>query len=80
MVFNCAFNNISVILWRSVLLVGETTKLPQVTCKLYHIMCYQVHLLISVFQLTTFVVIGTDYRCSCKSNYHTITAMTAPIL
>jgi len=28
------------------------------------------------FELTTFVVIGTDCTCSCKSNYHTIT--TAP--
>ena len=43
MVFNATFNNISVILWRSVLLVdktgvpGETTNLPQVTDKLYNI-------------------------------------------
>ena len=38
MVFNATFNNISVISWRSVLLVEETTDLPQVTNKLYHIM------------------------------------------
>ena len=31
MVFNATFNNISVISWRSVLLVKETTDLPQVT-------------------------------------------------
>jgi hypothetical protein len=44
MVFNATFNNISFILWRSVLLVeeiggpGETTNLSQVTDKLYYIM------------------------------------------
>jgi hypothetical protein len=31
------------------------------------------------FELTTWVVIGTDCICSCKSNYHMITATTAPI-
>ena len=40
MVFNTTFNNISVIFWRSVLLVEETTDLSQVTDKLYHIMLY----------------------------------------
>jgi hypothetical protein len=40
MVFNATFNNISVISWRSVLLVeetgvpGKTTDLPQVTAKI----------------------------------------------
>ena len=42
--FNATFNNVSVILWRSVLLVEETgentTDLPQVTDKLYHIILY----------------------------------------
>jgi len=26
------------------------------------------------------VLIGTDYTCSCKSNYHTITTTTVPIV
>jgi hypothetical protein len=38
--FNATFNNISVISQLSVLLVEETTDLPQVADKLYHIMLY----------------------------------------
>ena len=30
------------------------------------------------YELTTSMVIGTDCIGSCKSNYHTITTMTAP--
>ena len=52
MVFNATFNNISVILWRSVLLTEKTTDLPQVTDKLYHIMLYCVHLVWAGFELT----------------------------
>jgi len=38
MVFNVIFNNISVISWRSVLLVREMVYLEKTTDKLYHIM------------------------------------------
>ena len=31
------------------------------------------------FEFTTLVVIGTDCTGSCKSNYHTIKAMTASV-
>ena len=68
MVFNATFNNISVISWRSVLLMEEAegprenhwpdwVKL-QVTDKLYLIMLYTSPW--SRFELTTSVVIGTD--------------------
>jgi len=55
----------------------KTNDLSQVTDKLYHIMLYTSPWL--RFELTTAVVIGTDSIGSCKSNYHTITAMTAPM-
>ena len=80
LVFNATFNNISVILWQSVLLVEETggprENLSQVTDDLYHIMLYTLPWL--RFKLTTSGVIGSDFMGSCKSNYHTIMATTAP--
>ena len=41
-------------------------------------MLYRVPLAWVRFELTTLVVIGTDCIGSNKSNYHTITATTAP--
>jgi hypothetical protein len=67
MEFNVTFNNIKVISWWSVVLVEETTDLPQVTDKLYHIMLYRVNLACAGFELTTFVVIGTE-KNSWKHN------------
>jgi hypothetical protein len=61
MVFNATFNNISVISWRSFLLVEETG-VPG-----------ENHRHRAGFELTTIVVIGTDYKGSCNFNYHTIT-------
>jgi hypothetical protein len=56
----------------------KTTDLTWVTDKLFHIMLYTSPW--SRFKLTTSVVIGTDFIRSCKSNYHTIRATTAPTL
>ena len=52
---------------------GVTTDLPQGADKLDRMMLYRVHLDISGFELTTLVIIGTDYIGSCKSNYNAIT-------
>ena len=78
MLFNTTFNNISVIMVVSFIDGGprENHALSQVTDKLYHIMLYTSPW--SRFELTTSVVIDTDCRDSCESNYHTITATAAP--
>jgi len=79
MVFNATFNNISIISWRSVLLVEEI-EVPgenhQPVASHWQI---RVHLGWTVFELTTLVVIGTGYIGSYKSNYNTITIKTATL-
>ena len=82
MVFNATFNNISVLSWRSVLLVEETgvpgeNHRPGAN-KLYHIMLYRVRFAWVGFELVTLVVIGTDCIGSHTFNYHTITTTTPP--
>ena len=54
----------------------KTTDLSQVTDKRHCMMLYTSLWL--RFELTTLVMIGTDYICSCKFKYHMITAMTVP--
>jgi hypothetical protein len=85
MVFNATFNNISVIAWWSVLLVEETRGPGEnhwpvashwQTLSHKNVMLYTLSR--SRFELTTSVVIDTDCIGSCKSNYHTIMATTAP--
>ena len=78
MVFDATVDNILAMLWRSVLLREQTGLLGEnhwptlshkvVSSKPHH----------AVFDLTTLVVIGIDWTGSRKSNYHIITAMTAP--
>ena len=77
MVFNATFNNISVILWRSVLLVEETGSHWQI---LSLNVISSTHHHERGFQFTTLVVIGTDCTSSCKWNYHTIWPMMVPLL
>ena len=80
-----SFNNISVISWRSAVLVEETGEKHRPTAShwqtlshiIYHMMLYQVHIAWAGFERTVLVVIGTDSIGSHKSNYQTITTTTS---
>ena len=72
MVFNATFQ---LYRWRKPEDPEKTTDLSQVTVKFDHIMLYISPW--SRFELTS-VVIGIDCIGSCKFNYHTIMATTAP--
>ena len=83
MVFNAIFNNISGILWRSILLEEETGgpgENHRPAASQGQALSHNVVRLALVGIKSTSVMIGADCIVSCKSNYHTITASTAPFL
>jgi hypothetical protein len=81
MVFNATFNNISVISWRSILLIEETevpgeNHLPVVS--LLQTLSHNVErLTMNGIRTHILVVIGSDCTGNRKSNYHTITTTAA---
>ena len=83
MVFNDTFNNISVILWGSVLLMEETWGPREnhwPAASHWQTSSHNVvFLALSGSRTHNIRVIGTDYIGSYESNYHAITATTAPI-
>ena len=80
MVFNATFNNISVISWRSVLLMEETGVPRENQSKSLTNFITYCCIEYTGFKLITLVVIGTDCTGSCKFSYNTITTTTAPFI
>jgi hypothetical protein len=81
MVLNATFSNVSVISWRSVLLVEESGENHRPVAGHWQTLSQNaVHLaLIKIRTHNISGQIGTDCIGSCKSNYHTIAAMAAPL-
>jgi len=77
MVLNATFNNISVISWRSVLLVEETGENHRPVASHWQTLSHNVVSSTPRHKWGS-VVIGTDCKGSYKSNYYMITTMTAP--
>ena len=79
MLLNATFNNISVILWWSILLMEETG-IPRENnwpvASHWQTSSHNVASSTPGLKLTTLVVIDTDYAGIYKSNYHTIMTTT----
>ena len=56
LVYNITFYNMSVISWRTVVLVEQAPDIPQVTGILYHLQLYRVHLAIRGIRTCNFSV------------------------
>jgi hypothetical protein len=83
MVFNSTFNNISVISWRSVVLVEEKGVLGEnhwFVASHWQTLSHNVVSSTLYHERTTLVVICTDCTGSCGSNYHMIMTTTAPTI
>ena len=57
----------------------KTYHLPQIIDQLYHIMFIEYTSPLAGFELSTIVIIDTDCKGRCKSNYHTSTTTTTLI-
>ena len=58
----------------------NTVDLSQVADQFYHMLLYQADIACAGIELTSLVVVGTDFIGSGKSNYNAITTTKTPIL